>query len=757
MHRFMKKAGLVIAISGAAVGLTACQSSYRAHAKKIDSVYASGEYSSAASIAAEGADKKANDKSERVIYNLEAARTAQVAGDPATSRQYYDAVYEDIYPYLNTEADGSVSEAIVTTAVNQAMATYKATPGERVMSNSLNAINCLAMGDRDAARIELNRAKNWQQDAQNRYAVEMEKAQQEARNDAREQGLDEAMNDGVPSYLDEKFNNLEPLRGYADYQNPFANHLRGVFYLACGTDMGDRDAARFNFREALKLNPEAASAIEPDLAVTELRDKRTATTWIYIMTGRAPRLDEFRLDIPIPVGNVNYVSAAFPELKTHEDHVEAFHADVDGMRIDAVELSNIDGIVASEFQVRLPTIISQEILSSAGKAAATWALGESAGAYGQIAGMVYQAASTSADLRTWRTIPKEIMLCRVPTPASGVINIGAEGGRNLGSVSVAPGESNLVVVTLPSAKAPTPGITTAQLTDMRPRGGALESSASVPTREPAASIEETDPEPIEETTVVIIENTPPAEPVEQQGKTSAQEEQITELTEDMQTALEKFNETGDQEAAESFQSRADALIQQLQEAKDAVNTRAEVVSTPAHGKTPAPSETPRAVRSNPSTAYTPAREITPPPPWMTPVDLPSRDQIIDQKKYNIELALHADQNARGHAPNGLKNMGKLTFYRVEIPRGELRIWEHPEGTHKVLLWGDDKHRQPKVFSRTNGRVDKPRHAGNRGNGQGGQISYLLDPGTDLVIWDKSGNGWTGWALVTSIETSQDTP
>ena len=78
--------------------------------------------------------------------------------------------------------------------------------------------------------------------------------------------------------------------------------------------------------------------------------------------------------------------------------------------------------------------------------------------------MIYQAASTSADLRSWRTLPKQIHVCRVPTPEDAQIHITADGSREFGNIGVAPGECNLVVITLPSAQAPSPAVVSIQLT-----------------------------------------------------------------------------------------------------------------------------------------------------------------------------------------------------------------------------------------------------------------------------------------------------
>jgi hypothetical protein len=193
---------------------------------------------------------------------------------------------------------------------------------------------------------------------------------------------------------------------------------------------------------------------------------------VFFLTGLAPNYDEFRLDIPIPVGQVNYVSAAFPVLKLRNDYVDAIEAPggEGGTAQRSVTLADLDAVVTEEFNARLPAIVTQEIISSASKAAATWAASQAAysqdyyaGLAVQIAGIAYQAASTAADLRCWSTMPKRVGLLRVPTPAEGALEIRRPTGETLCSLGLKPDAPNIVFVTLPSSMAQVPAVQVARL------------------------------------------------------------------------------------------------------------------------------------------------------------------------------------------------------------------------------------------------------------------------------------------------------
>ncbi len=448
-----------------------CQSGYRSDARMLTNHWDRGDYSAAAAAGSMAAKANEHDDIDRVVYNLEAGRTTQAAGDVRSSVVFFDLAYADVRPYLDTEAEDTVSEAVVTTAVNQTMATYRGTPNERILMSTMQAVNYMVMGDMESARIELNRALDWQQDAERRYAKEIEREQAAIERAAEEEAVETETDarSGLPESVAPHYVYLQDLRGYGAYRNPFPSHLRGVFLLSRAVDVGDLANARTDLNQVAGMSPDAMPMLEADLALADRAPTAgmPPVTWIYFLPGRAPHKDELRLDIPIPVGNVNYVSAAFPRLVHNRNHHVGL--EVHGPEVETVtslEIADNDRIVASEFNERLPTIVTQEILSSAAKATATWALKESAGEYGELAGILYQAASTAADTRSWRTMPAVIEVARIPTPVDGALELVAD-GRGLGRVEVTPNECNIVIVTLPSVDATEASIMNIQLTGER--------------------------------------------------------------------------------------------------------------------------------------------------------------------------------------------------------------------------------------------------------------------------------------------------
>ncbi len=451
------RAWLAGPLACATLALAGCQADLRRSVAAIDEAYAGGRYEGAASIASDAARRYQDDRIDRVLWWLEAGRTEQAAGRIPESMAWYDRAYEEVRPYLDAKAEATVTEALVTTAVNQAMRTYRATPPERVMLCALQGANAFCAGDLARARVEFNRAADFQQDAAARFAKEINAAQDQANAAWRKEGWSAGISgEALGKVRAAQERPQAPAIGVGSFANPFASYLRAAFLLATSVDPGDRQNARADLRGVQEMVPGLAPAAE-DIALVDAGGGLPAVTWVFFLTGLAPDYREFRLDIPIPVGNVNYVSGAFPVLRKRGDFVDGVSGE-GGVR--GVPIADLDVIVEAEFDARLPLIVTQEIISSAGKAAATWASSQAAyqqsgtaGVLVQIMGIAYQAASTAADLRCWSTMPKQVHLLRVPTPADGRLALVRPDGAPLASVEVDAGAPNVVLVTLPSARA----------------------------------------------------------------------------------------------------------------------------------------------------------------------------------------------------------------------------------------------------------------------------------------------------------------
>ncbi len=450
-------------VFGASFLSIGCQREYRASTDGAATACLAGDYAKASEITTKALKKEGDDKSNRVAYLLEAGRCAQLNLEFESSTTSFGMASELVRPYLESKADASVTEAVATTAVNQTLSEYRATNPERIMLETMLAMNALIQGDRDAARVCLIRGSDWGENARQLNEDEITQKQKEI--DESKKSANEATLEDVEKASEietnENFKNLESLSGSLDYADPFATYLQAVF-LASEGGQSDWDAAYFSFNEVARLNaqdPQVLAQVKGDLAALEAKFKKeqlAPNTWIFVLDG----LVAYRKELKLAVAAVPYMVQR--DIALTQPLVAA-----DGVTQPMVVMSDVDRMVMTDFKQKLPMIIVQEILSTALKTATTVVAQKQFGTAGLLLGVAYQAGSTAADLRSWHTMPKRILSVRVPTPADGVITV-RDGDVVIATTTVEIGSSGIVFVNVPARGAP-PSVKAAVLCPAAPQ------------------------------------------------------------------------------------------------------------------------------------------------------------------------------------------------------------------------------------------------------------------------------------------------
>jgi hypothetical protein len=334
------------------------------------------------------------------------------------------------------------------------------------MLSTYKALDYLQLGEFERARPELIRAYQRQQAAveNNKKRIEKEeeeikKASEDAKNTQAKSSADQAQQD--PKFraaLESNYSELDGLKAYADYVNPFPVYLDGVYFLNFSTGGSDLERARKSFERVIGLSGEN-KFLKADLESVEkaLRGEAVSpATYVIFETGCAPWRDQIRIDIPlffIGNGNVPYAGAAFPRLKLENSYLSSLVATADGTDETTVGIASMDSVVGQHFKNELPTVITKTLLSTTIKAAIAYGINKAASDQNAIAGLfakiitgVGQAAMNIADTRTWTTLPKEFQVCRFPTPTNQIITLSAPGCAEKIEVKVEPNLPNLVYV-----------------------------------------------------------------------------------------------------------------------------------------------------------------------------------------------------------------------------------------------------------------------------------------------------------------------
>jgi len=400
------------------------------------------------------ADNNANNK-DAVIWRLEQGAVLRAAGQYDESNQAFDQAQLKIDDYAQ-KAKVRVGQEAGALLSNQAELDYEGRSYDGIMLNTYKALNYLALGQADKARPEIIRAYERQQDA-----VDANKKRIQATQDAAEKNKDSAtikkaeQDKGVQSQLTGASANLDGLKAYADYVNPFTVYLDGLYFLANADDASDLERAHKSFERVTAFAPDN-EYVKQDLAATDdaMNGKPLpATTYVIFETGSAPVRDQIRIDIPIIVTKVSYVGAAFPTLKLQDNYTPGLTVSAGGASVPTALVASIDGVVARDFKNELPVVITKTIAATVVKGVAAYAVndaanrggGEIGGLIAQIGTAVYQIAVNIADERTWTTLPKEFQVARIPTPADRKIDLTASNGMKT-SVTISDGTVNVVYV-----------------------------------------------------------------------------------------------------------------------------------------------------------------------------------------------------------------------------------------------------------------------------------------------------------------------
>ena len=448
-------------LSAAVIGLlaTGCRT-YEQQNRVIQSWH-QGNLPSAAAEATKMADQNANNK-DAIVWRLEQGAVLRGAGKYQDSNTAFDTAQEKI-DQISQEAKVKLGHEAGALLSNLANLPYTGRAYDGIMLNTYRALNYLQLGESDKARVELTRAYQRQQDAVEDNKRRIEKVQEEAAKSKDKATMDKAQQDpGFQSQVQGTCADLDRLKPYANYVNPFTVYLDGLFFMANAADASDLERAHKSLERVAGF-ADGNDYVKQDLFDLDnlMKGKPlTPTTYVIFETGCAPLRGQIRIDIPIIVTKVSYVGAAFPTLKLQGNCVPGLTVTANGTSQTTSLVASMDSVIGLDFKNEMPIVITKTIAAIVTKAVAAYGVNEAASQKGdftalvsQIATAGYQMAVNIADTRTWTTLPKEFQVCRIPTPPDRKIEL-TVGGSQKTSVTIADGTINIVYVKSITATSP---------------------------------------------------------------------------------------------------------------------------------------------------------------------------------------------------------------------------------------------------------------------------------------------------------------
>jgi hypothetical protein len=403
-------------------------------------------------IAQSKISKSKNPKGEDLLWSLQLGSLERIEKNYSRSNECFDKS-EQMLNYFDYQNEATDSFAAI--AVSDNIVPYVGEEYDGIMVNTYKALNFMALGENELARVEFNRALDRQRRAKEKFAKEIAKLQSEL--NKQENKEDSKVKENVENpetrkLIAERYPGLYNFKAYPDFVNPFTTYIAGIFFNL----VGDHSKAGPLLKEAYGMVSDN-EYLAQDIAITEQildgQKELTDTVWVIFENGMGPVKEEFRIDIPLfgEKDKVKYFGIALPKLEFREQACPYLSVTASGQNFQTEQVADMDRVIQTEFNKDFKGILTRAIISATSKAVAQYALekkDESSATLASFLVAAYQFATTAADVRIWTTLPKDFQVARFPMPADRIITIKPSGGESF-QVEIPPCRNSLVYVKIP--------------------------------------------------------------------------------------------------------------------------------------------------------------------------------------------------------------------------------------------------------------------------------------------------------------------
>ena len=435
----MKELCKIIVTAALGILICGCRTSYKeALAARQDVMFGTG------AIATERATKMANSTVNKKLGALELGRLKMLQGDFAGSSAVLGPQLEDLFDETNEGPilkKGQIAGNILAGTLGDDRAIpYELPAFELLFGLQYEAVNHLALGQQDNARVYLRRATAVQEQLKEEHGTESEPASQSAENDPN--AAANAQNAATAS--GQITARLAPVADMvrASYENALAWYLMGLFF----TKENDESNAAIASREAGRISP----------AITPLAAAPAGGGQDVIVVYEEDLIDMREpIKIPLPFGGTIW-SVDFPIYNAPACPPSPISVEVGGAAVaSCVPVVNVQALAYRDLKDRVPGIATRNVTRAAVKIAAQQVAnhvntGNSSADLALMLGVfAYNLTSTAiaeADTRAWQTVPEHVHLGRLALPAgkNSITVRNARTGRAC-EIAVSPGGGTKLV------------------------------------------------------------------------------------------------------------------------------------------------------------------------------------------------------------------------------------------------------------------------------------------------------------------------
>lgn len=403
-RRLLAAFGVVLALSGCA--------SMKSHddlTTQMQSSQKSGGV--AAALKTLEASATSDDAKAELLYNLERGELLRLDHKYQDStqaflladtkvKQWEEATKTDPQKLLSTLGAATISERLKV---------YEGQDYEKVWLTTRLALNRVAAGDMENARVDIKRTHE-------REAVIAEFRTKEtvaAEEEAKAKGVG-SIGKEINGYPVETLNDPEVLALKNGYQNALSHYLAGFLYEV----LNEPGLAAPGYRKAIELKPEAAvleeglRGLDARTSFTQKRRQRMTDVLFVVEAGDAPARKPKAFTLPVPVGgSIRTVSISYPTIEPSHDPLLG-KLTASGKEFKLEKVVDINVMARRALKDEMPGMVFRGVTRAIVKGVMQDQLQKHGGLLGAIAGSVASAVTEQADDRLWRMLPGRVYVAR---------------------------------------------------------------------------------------------------------------------------------------------------------------------------------------------------------------------------------------------------------------------------------------------------------------------------------------------------------
>ena len=398
----------VLTLSAALTGCASMQS----HDKLASDVQSAGRTGGIpAALAQLEASAKSEDDKTALLYNLERGELLRM------DRRYEDSTnaflladikvkeWEETAKTNPSKLMGTVGAALI----SERLKNYEGQDYEKVWLTTRLAMNRVAVGDFENARVDIKRTHEREAIIAEFRSKEPLAAEVEAKSKGAAAGGKE-----LNGYPVETLNDPEVLALKNGYQNALSHYLAGFMYEV----LGESGLAAPGYRKAIELKPETG-VLEEGLRGL---DNRTSFTWkrrqrmtdvlFVVEAGDAPARKPKAFTIPVPTGRgMVTASISYPVIEPSKDPLLTTLSAA-GTDLKLEKVVDVNVMARRALKDEMPGMVLRGVTRAIAKGVMQNELQKGGGLVGGLIGAVASAATEVADDRMWRMLPGRVYIAR---------------------------------------------------------------------------------------------------------------------------------------------------------------------------------------------------------------------------------------------------------------------------------------------------------------------------------------------------------